>query len=133
MTKRPGNGVGMSKTCHQFTKGNNGHWSKEIFHLEAMWDPSPMTYVVADAGGEPIKGTFYGPELQKVTALDYFDVEAILATRRHGNTMQYLIKWAGYSDSFNSWESDVVWINSDSVMPWQPHRRGRARGGPLSS
>ena len=68
----------MSKTHCQFAKGYKGHWSKEIFCAEAVLDTSPVTYVVADATGEPIKGTFYGPELQKVTPLDYFDVESIL-------------------------------------------------------
>ena len=38
-----------------------------------------MTYMVADAAGDPIKGIFYGLELQGVM-LDYFDVEAILVT-----------------------------------------------------
>ena len=57
--------VRMWKTWHQFTKGYIGHWSKEIFHVEAMQDTSPVTYVVADAAGEPIEGTFFRPELQK--------------------------------------------------------------------
>ena len=57
----------MSKTCPQFAQGYKSHWSKEIFCMGAMQDTSPVTYVVADATSEPIKGTFYGPELQKVT------------------------------------------------------------------
>ena len=115
----PSDRVRMSKSCHQFTKGYKSHWSKEIFRTEAMWDMSPMTYVVANAAGKSIRGTFYSPELQKVMPWDYFGVEAILDTRWRGNTTPYLIKWAGYPDSFNCWESHMVWINVDSVMPQQ--------------
>ena len=57
--------------------------------MEAVGDTSPVTYVMADARGEPIKGTFYGPELQKVTP-DYFDGESIFDTHRRGNVM-YLV------------------------------------------
>ena len=57
--------VKMSKTRRQLSYGNKGRWSKEIFRVEAMRNTSPLTYVVADAAGEPTKGTFYGREIQK--------------------------------------------------------------------
>ena len=47
--------------------------------------------------------------------LEYFDVEAILDTRQHGNTTQYLIKWAQLPGQFQLLESDMVWINGDSL------------------
>ena len=118
----PSDQVRMSKTRRQFAKGYKGHWSKEIFHVEAVRDTNPVTYVMADAGSEPIKGTFYGPELQKVTLPDYFDVESILDTRRGGNVTEYLVKWAGYPASFNSWERD--WSGSVAV----PSRASAAPG-----
>ena len=43
----PNDHVRMSKTQHQLAKGYKGHWSKEIIHMEAVQDTSPMTYVVA--------------------------------------------------------------------------------------
>ena len=58
--------------------------------MEAVRDTSPVTCIVADAVGEPIKGTFYGPELQKFTPPDYFDMESILDTRQRGNVTEYL-------------------------------------------
>ena len=92
---------------------------------------SPVTYVVADAADEPIKGTFYGSELQKFMPPDYFDVESILDTHRRGNTTEHLVKWAGYPASFNSWDSDVV-RNSGSPVTRQ-RRAGQRRGAASSS
>jgi len=48
--------------------------------------------------GEEIQGTFYEQELQK-TSQDVFRIEKVI--RRRGN--KSLVKWLGYSDSFNSW------------------------------
>ena len=127
-----GDRVRMSKTQGQFDKGYKDHWSKEIFHVEAVQDSGPVTYVVADAAGEPIKGPLYGPELRMVIPPDYFDVDAILDARQHGNTTQYLVKWACYLDSFNSWECDEVRLSGDSIMPHHRldhcHRRQHQAG-----
>ena len=80
----PGDHVRMNKTHRQFAKGYKGHWSKEIFRMETVRDTSPVTYVMAVATREPIKGTFYGLELQKGMPPDYFEVEFILDTHRRG-------------------------------------------------
>ena len=134
---RPGDSVRMSKTRRQFAKGYTGHWSQEIFRVDAVRDTVPVTYVVSDLAGERIRGTFYGPELQKVTPPDYYDIETILDTRRRGGKTQYLVKWKGYPASFNSWESDVVRLPAAGVAtgpvtdqgPRAPRRR-RRRGAP---
>ena len=34
----------------------------------------------------------------------YYEVETILGKQRRGRKWYYLIKWAGYDDSDNSWE-----------------------------
>ena len=69
---------------------------QEISCVEAMRDTGPASYMAADYTGEPVKGTFYVPELQEAMPSDYFDVEAILDTRWHGNRSQYLVKWVSY-------------------------------------
>ena len=94
--------------------------------MEAVRDTSLVTYILADAAGEPIKGIFYGPELQKLTPRDYFDTESILDTRWQGNVTEYLVKWASYPACFNSWESDVVQISGSPVMR---QRRQGSDGG----
>ena len=125
----------MSRIQHQCAKGNNNHWSKEIFHMETTQYTSPVTYKVADAAGEPINGTSYGQELQRVMPLDYFDVKTILNTHRYENSAKYLFKWDSYPHSFNSWESDVVRLGGDSVTPQCPlnHCHGQhCQSGPSS-
>ena len=103
-----GDHVRLSKTRRQFAKGYTGHWSREIFLVTDILNTVPVTYRIMDVSGEDVSGTFYGPELQKITPPDYFDVEAVLDTRRkHGRT-EYLVKWANYPASFNSWETDLI-------------------------
>ena len=60
--------------------------------------------------GERIKGSFYGEELQVVDKPETFTVEAVLRTRRVRGKKQFLVKWDGYPDTFNSWvdESDMI-------------------------
>jgi hypothetical protein len=61
-----------------------------------------------DLAGESIKGKFYEQELQKVDKRDdVYRVEKILKTRKRNGQVQYLIKWLGFPDKFNSWTNDV--------------------------
>ena len=136
-TPIPRDWVRMSKSWSQLTKGYTGHWSKEIFHVEAVQDTSPMTYNVSNAMGQTIKGTIYEPELQKVMLLDYFDLEAILDMYQHENRTQTFVKWVDYPASFNSSESYVItvvglgphgtprWSLQHLLpSPWYSHRLG---------
>ena len=95
--------VRMSKTRKTFQKGYLGQWSKEIFKVVRIHDTMPRTYSLVDLRGEEILGTFYAQELQKVNPPDYHDVEAILDKRVRRGQTEYLIRWAGYSKSFDSW------------------------------
>ena len=65
----------------------------------------PPVYKLKDYDGEELKGTFYEKELQKVMKSDdVYEVEKILKKRRRGHrNVQYLVKWLGYSNKFNSW------------------------------
>ena len=104
----PGDYVRISKTRRQFAKGYTGHWSKEIFVVSEDLDTTPVTYRVSDMGGDELKGSFYGQELQKISPPDVYDIEEILDTRTRRGRKEYLIKWTGYPASFNSWERDLI-------------------------
>ena len=58
----------------------------------------PITYKITDYNGEEIQGSFYEQELQK-TSQSTFRVENVF--KRQGDNS--LVKWMGYSKSFNSW------------------------------
>ena len=63
------------------------------------------TYVISDAKGEEIVGTFYEKELEKTNQKE-FRVEKVI--KRKGDKLY--VKWKGYDSSFNSWigEKEIV-------------------------
>ena len=67
----------------------------------------PATHMLEDLNKVQVAGLFYEPEMVLVKGKckdPEFLVEKILAERTRKGHNQVLIKWKGYSDSFNSWE-----------------------------
>jgi len=97
--------VRISMQRRPFKKGYVGNWSEELFIVGALLPTSPVKYKLKDLAGDDIKETFNTDELQFVTKLDdaLFDVERIVKTRKRAGNVEYLVKWRGYSDKFNSW------------------------------
>ena len=97
---RVGDSVRISKARRVFKKGYLPQWTEEIFTIIERKSTQPPTFVLSDYLGEPLKGTFYPQELQKVTTKDrIYRIEKILKKEKH----RVLVKWKGYSDKFNSW------------------------------
>jgi transposase InsO family protein len=93
---------------HVFRKGYLPNWSQEIFEICEKYPTYPVTYGLKDLAGEPIKGKFYEQEIQKVVKTDdVYEIEKVLKTRKRGGKIEYLVKWKGYPDKFNSWVTDV--------------------------
>ena len=64
-------------------------------------------YKLKDDAGEILEGTFYEPELQKIIKNDdVYRVEKIFRERKRKGVVEYLVKWEGYADKFNSWVSE---------------------------
>ena len=86
---------------------------KEVFRVASKRKRGGLNiYTIEDLNSEAIGGTFYQPELQKVT-IDLsgaFNIEKVLRTRRRGGVKEMLVKWESYPASFNSWvkETDFV-------------------------
>jgi len=104
-----GDKVRISKYKNIFEKGYTQNWTDEIFVVALRHNSSPVTYGLKDLMGEEIKGRFYEQELQKVIKedSDEYVVEKVLKTRRRKGKVEYLVKWQGYADKFNSWTTDV--------------------------
>ena len=99
-----GDQVRISKIKRTFEKGYLPNFSKEIFTVSKQIPREPPGYKLKDYDGEELKGTFYEKGLQKVIKSDYvYEVEKILKKRGRGRNVQYLVKWLGCPNKFNSW------------------------------
>lgn len=99
-TLKAGDRVRIARSRQAFDKGFLPAWTRELFTVQKRLNRShPYVYAILDDAGERVKGSFYEPELQKVTDKGVYAIEKIV--RRRGR--QVLVKWAGYSDNFNSW------------------------------
>lgn len=93
--------VRLSKTKHLFEKGYTASWTTELFKIVKVNLTNPVTYMLEDLDGRPIKGCVYEEELQKTCSPNIYLVEKIL--KRNGDRL--LIKWLGFKDTNNSWIS----------------------------
>ena len=106
-----GDVVRISKHSTIFKKGYLPSWTEEVFTIVKRHRTNPPVYTLQDGNDEELDGTFYEPELQRVNVKDNtFRVEAILGHRKINGRTQYLVKWFGYPDSFNSYvnKSDMI-------------------------
>jgi len=62
----------------------------------------PLYRLTAAADDEKIEGTFYKEELNLVRD-DTYSIERVLAKRGKGQKAEILVKWLGFSSSFNNW------------------------------
>ena len=62
-------------------------------------------YKIKDLADDPIEGTFYESELQKVIKSEdiLYRVEKVLRKRKRGKTKEMYVKWEGWPSKFNSW------------------------------
>ena len=100
----PGDRVRLSKAKRTFKKGYLPNWTEELFTVVKCIETRPPVYLVKDDHGEILEGTFYAEEIQKVIKQDdVYKIQSVLKKRRKGRRVQYLVKWLGYPESFNSW------------------------------
>ncbi len=97
--------VRISKARRTFKKGYEGNWSRELFRVTEVKRSQPPTYAIGDLRGEPVLGSFYHEELQRVGEMpELYAVESVLDERRlGGKAAEVLVKWLGYPAQFNTW------------------------------
>lgn len=103
-----GDWVRISKQRVTFAKGYLPSWSEEIFVVRKRRLQREPIYYLRDLKGEDITGSFYEPELQRVREPEEYRVEKVLRSRKtRGGVTEYLVKWKGWDNSFNSWVKDI--------------------------
>lgn len=90
-----------------FEKGYQEKWTMEYFKVSKRFKRGNQDiYKLEDIMDEPVKGTFYRYELQKILTSkdDVYKVEKVIR-RRHlkGKQPEVLVKWVGWPDKFSSW------------------------------
>ena len=106
MKFKVGDKVRVSLRRSAFQREYDQRWSGEVFVVtEARRRSTIPIYKLEDWYGEPIKGTFYTQELQKVDVSDgdSFKIEKILKRRRRSGKSQVLVKWQHWGPRFNQW------------------------------
>ena len=100
-----GDRVRISKAKKTFKKGYLPNWTTEIFTVLKTLRTDPFTYKLVDDKGATIQGTFYEEELQKVGVdkKKLWVIEDVLDEKVVKGKKLVLVKWKGYSDSFNEW------------------------------
>ena len=109
-----GDRVRINKTKRTFGKGYLPNWTTELFKVVRINRTRPVTVKLHDLGGEPIAGSFYLNEIQRIKDDDIYEVESVLdrRTRRvDGKKIREIkVHWLGYPEKFDSWipESHLV-------------------------
>ena len=76
-----GDFVRVSKHKMTFEKGYETNWTEELFKVTECIPRNPPVYRIKDLLDEPIQGTFYAEELQRVRPKQDFSIEKILKKR----------------------------------------------------
>lgn len=103
---RKGDRVRISKIKGVFTKGYEQNYTTEVFVVDRVIGKAERpVFLLRDYDGDPVVGSFYPEELQKVNANKdrVYRIEKILATKGRGRRKQHLVKWEGWPSKFNSW------------------------------
>jgi transposase InsO family protein len=132
---RKGDRVRLIRTKGTFEQGYLPNWTEEVFIIRTVFPPghnTPYRYQLEDWNGEVVKGKFTSDELQLVYKDDKstWRYEKVLAQRyahsdipRKGNNTatprrsEFLVKWKGFPDKFNSWIQEEDLVRSRSTSP----------------
>lgn len=99
--------VRMSLRKEPFRREYDERWTGEVFRVESRFvreGKIPM-YKLKDYSGDPVQGTFYQNELQKVRVSpdELFIVEKILKERTVKGQKEVKVKYLYWPNKFNEW------------------------------
>jgi transposase InsO family protein len=97
-----GDHVLIAKDKKRFEKGYTRRWVREVFIVKELISQNPASYKIKDFNDEDVEGIFYEPQLQKIYKKT-FEVEKIIDTKEENNKKEFLVRWSGFSNKFNTW------------------------------
>lgn len=102
--------VRISREKQRFEKGYTWNWSEEIFKVIQVIPHAMPVYRLEDLDQDPIEGTFYEMELQKVAKPEAFKIAYIVRSKGPKGSRKHFVHWRGYPEKSRSWilESDLV-------------------------
>ena len=107
-----GDQVRITHLRNIFSREYDQKWTGEVFTISQRFRRGPIPiYRLYDYNGEPITGSFYQPELQKIDMNEenLFKIEKILKEKGRGQNKEYFVKWLYWPKKFNSWiKADTV-------------------------
>lgn len=89
-----------------FAREYDQKWTGEIFVVDkAFLRQGIKVYSLQDQNDQPVFGTFYESELQRVNPDDkkLWKIDEVLEERGKGKNKQILVKWKFWKKDFNSW------------------------------
>ena len=105
---KTGDIVRINKTKRTFDKGYLPNWTQELFKITRVNETShPVTYKIEDLGREPVIGSFYSQEIQRIDPEQIFEIDAMLGKckRKIGCkkwVKEVKVNWKGYPSKFDS-------------------------------
>lgn len=108
---KPGDFVRISRFKRTFQKGYELTFSNEIFKVTAVNRKFPPVYAIESLEKEPILGTFYTEELQRVSdeTMGVYLVRKVSKPRKSDGKVK--VYWADMPDNKATWE------NPENVLP----------------
>lgn len=107
---KAGDEVRMKYKLGPFDKGFYPNWTDQVYKISSIDNTNnkPLYTLLSYDGNKIENRKFYTEELQNVHS-EVHRIEKILKRRVYKGTTQYLVKWIGYPNSYNSWiESKAI-------------------------
>jgi len=101
-----GDKVKLTFMRSKFDRAYDEKWTDEMFYITERSNKQDIPqYRVKDWSNDPVRGTFYEAELQKVDVNEdvEYKIEQVIKYRKRNGRRQAFVKWRGWHRKFNSW------------------------------